>query len=322
MMLDELCLGDYYFESANILRNSLLLNSLLSNSEAWYNVTPKEISSLESVDEMLLRKIFSAHSKTPLELLYLESGNIPIRFILKAKRINFLWYILNEDASCLLHRVFQAQCENPVQGDWVKTVTDDIKEIDLKMNFKDIQKMSEKSFKNLVKSKVKVAAFEFLIKIQATKSKLRNIKYKTLELQNYLKPGNSMTIQDKSFIFEVRSRMLPVKCNFKTGQSDLKCRKCDIDDEDQQHLLTCTALEENTLLPYSEIPEYEMLFCDDPKKIQILENILKTKFKSLINKQIPSAHTSQLNALTSSAATYSKTSKNWIKYIYVYNNKR
>ena len=65
-----------------------------------------------------------------------------------------------------------------------------------------------------------------------------------------------------------------------------------------------------------------MLFCDDPKKIQILENILKTKFKSLINKQIPSAHTSQLNALTSSAATYSKTSKNWIKYIYVYNNKR
>ena len=156
MMLDELCLGDYYFESANILRNSLLLNSLLSNSEAWYNVTPKEISSLESVDEMLLRKIFSAHSKTPLELLYLESGNIPIRFILKAKRINFLWYILNEDASCLLHRVFQAQCENPVQGDWVKTVTDDIKEIDLKMNFKDIQKMSEKSFKNLVKSKVKV----------------------------------------------------------------------------------------------------------------------------------------------------------------------
>ena len=39
MILEELCLGDYHFESANILRNSLLLNSLLSNGEAWYNVT-------------------------------------------------------------------------------------------------------------------------------------------------------------------------------------------------------------------------------------------------------------------------------------------
>ena len=46
----------------------------ISNRDAWYNVTRKEISSLESVDETLIRKIFSAHSKIPLELLYLETG--------------------------------------------------------------------------------------------------------------------------------------------------------------------------------------------------------------------------------------------------------
>ena len=38
-LLDDLCLGDYHFEAANILRNSLLLSSLVSNSETWYNVT-------------------------------------------------------------------------------------------------------------------------------------------------------------------------------------------------------------------------------------------------------------------------------------------
>ena len=38
-LLDELCLGDYYFEAANILRNSLLLSTLLSNSETWYTGT-------------------------------------------------------------------------------------------------------------------------------------------------------------------------------------------------------------------------------------------------------------------------------------------
>ena len=66
-LLDDLCRGDYYFEAANILRNSLLLSTLLSNSETWYDITKREISELESVDNILLRKIFSAHSKTPLE---------------------------------------------------------------------------------------------------------------------------------------------------------------------------------------------------------------------------------------------------------------
>ena len=33
-LLEDLCLGSYYFEAANILRDSLLLSSLLSNSES------------------------------------------------------------------------------------------------------------------------------------------------------------------------------------------------------------------------------------------------------------------------------------------------
>ena len=34
-LLEDLCLGSYYFEVANILKDSLLLSSLLSNSESW-----------------------------------------------------------------------------------------------------------------------------------------------------------------------------------------------------------------------------------------------------------------------------------------------
>ena len=104
----QLCLGSYYFEAANILRNSLLLSSLLSNCESWYNLSTKDIKNLETIDEQLIRRIFSAHSKTAKELLYLESGNIPIRFILMSRRLNFLWYILNESEDSLLHKFFVA----------------------------------------------------------------------------------------------------------------------------------------------------------------------------------------------------------------------
>ena len=46
-MLDNMCLGKFHFEAANILRNSLLLSSLISNSESWYNVTLNDITKLE-----------------------------------------------------------------------------------------------------------------------------------------------------------------------------------------------------------------------------------------------------------------------------------
>ena len=57
-------------------------------------------------------------------------------------------------------------------------------------------------------------------------------------------------------------------------------------------------------LKTANIPQYEMLFSDDPKNIMIIGNILRTKFKLLTDNQTnPSAHTTQLDTVTSSAAT-------------------
>jgi hypothetical protein len=42
--------GDFYFEMAVILRESLLVNSMLSNSESWYNVSKAESVLLETID--------------------------------------------------------------------------------------------------------------------------------------------------------------------------------------------------------------------------------------------------------------------------------
>ena len=61
-LLEDLCLGMYFYESGNILRNSLLLSSLLSNSESWYNVTLQQVEMLEKVDEYYLRKMLYSHS--------------------------------------------------------------------------------------------------------------------------------------------------------------------------------------------------------------------------------------------------------------------
>ena len=159
-MLDDLCLGKFHSEAGNILRNSLLLSTLISNSEAWYNLTNKDISELESVDEALLRKIMSAHSKTPIELLYLETGNIPIRFIIMARRLNFLWYILNEEEDSLIRTCLEAQLDRPSKGDWIRTVKENLHELKIDMDLQTIAGLGKEDFKDIIKKSVNQLSFE------------------------------------------------------------------------------------------------------------------------------------------------------------------
>ena len=64
-MLDGIPFGKFHFEAGVILRNSLLVSSMLFNSEVWYNITKSELELLETVDLMLLRGILKAPNQTP-----------------------------------------------------------------------------------------------------------------------------------------------------------------------------------------------------------------------------------------------------------------
>ena len=64
-MLNMTSLGQYYFEIALILRESILVSKLLFNSEVWYNLSNKQIEKLEQIDEIYLRKILNCPKTTP-----------------------------------------------------------------------------------------------------------------------------------------------------------------------------------------------------------------------------------------------------------------
>ena len=63
--------GPYYFEVGLILRKSLFIKSVLTNSESWYGLKETEIEQLEQVDEMLLRKLLEVGLGCPKEMLFL-----------------------------------------------------------------------------------------------------------------------------------------------------------------------------------------------------------------------------------------------------------
>ena len=103
-ILQGIPFGNYYFEVALILRNSLLVSSMLVNTEAWYNITKSELNLLESIDIQFLKSVLKAPKCTPTEMLYLEFGCIPFSHLIIKRRIVFLHYILNEDENSILNR--------------------------------------------------------------------------------------------------------------------------------------------------------------------------------------------------------------------------
>ena len=274
--LSDLCLGPYYYEAAIILRSSLLLSTVLSNSEAWVNLTKKNIEDLEAIDETFLRNIFcGAHAKTPLETLYLETGCVPIRFILKSRRLNFLYYILSDKEDSLLSNVFRAQVDYPVKGDWVNTIKKDLEELEMNLSYEEIKRNTKEQFKRIVKEHVNEKAFKYLKNLQQTHSKAKPIQYEKFSLQNYLRADNKLTTKEKSFTFALRTRMLELRANFKSGKSDLNCRLCNKHEENQQMLLKCSALNSDHL----STPPYSDLYSEDADKVTRISMILKKKFE-------------------------------------------
>ena len=86
-ILNETSLGNHYFEIADILRESLFINRILWNVETWYDVKKSEVEELEKIDRMLIKRILNVPVSTPSALLYLETGMIPLRYIIQARRL-------------------------------------------------------------------------------------------------------------------------------------------------------------------------------------------------------------------------------------------
>ena len=92
---------------------------------AWHDVKEAELKSLESVDEHLLRSLVKAHSKTPLEFLYLETGAAPIRFLISSRRMIYLQTIVKRSDNEVTKKIYQTQKNDPVRGDNTELVKAD-----------------------------------------------------------------------------------------------------------------------------------------------------------------------------------------------------
>ena len=108
-IVEKISLGKHYFKIAFLLRESIFLSSILTTSEVWYGLSKSGLEELEVLDRSLLKRIFSCPNSTPTAALYLESGCVRVSTIVKARRVNYLQYLLKLPKHEMLSKFFYCQ---------------------------------------------------------------------------------------------------------------------------------------------------------------------------------------------------------------------
>ena len=273
-ILDTVSLGSFVFEIALVLREGLLVNGILYNTEVWYGTNESQINELEDVDRLLLRRILKAPISTPQEALYLELGLLPIPYIIKGRRIMFLHYLMQLEEYEMLHQFFQAQWNQPSRNDWVLTVQENLQELDITLTLQQIKNSSHDTFKNMVLQSCRKLAFSRLLLIQGTHSKMSNIRYDKFQIQPYFLDGAI----DARALFLFRTRMVRVGNNYRGTSDVVSCPLCKIEVDSQEHLLRCTKITN-----MSPNIQYLDIFGEDLTQMKNTLDVLKSALETREN---------------------------------------
>ena len=87
--------------------------------------------------------------------------------------------------------------------------------LNITLTFYEIENMSKKQYKVIIKKSIRIHEFQQLILRQQNMSKGHEIKYgDILSTQPYLLPNNVLSVEDKEDLFSYRCRMNFRKYNF------------------------------------------------------------------------------------------------------------
>ena len=143
--------------------------------------------------------------------------------------------------------------------------------------------MSKAKFKSLVKDRIAKTAFTYLQNLQSSHSKVRNIVYEKLEMQNYIK-SDVLSTEEKQLLFALRTATINVRANFRGAHSTTDCNLClNNVPQTSSHLLDCTTiLRESEKIRNNDRVQLEHVFGDldqQREAVQIFKEALSIKTK-------------------------------------------
>ena len=236
-MCTEISLGFQTYSFAKMLHRSIFINGTMVNMETWPEFSTTRIEMFERIEQGFLRRILEAHSKTPIECLYLELGIMPFRFHLMMKRIMYLYIIMQRNDNEITKQIVLCQKESNCKGDFYSQTKENMEYLSISET--DLSESITKMKENLDK-KTKKKAFQYLIGKATNHSKVNENLYTDCEgLSHY--DDTRFTPDLINVLFKFRTRMFLVKNNFRNNyiNTNTLCPVCNDEEDTQEHLFEC-----------------------------------------------------------------------------------
>ena len=254
-----------------------------------------DLKDLEILDHKILKTILGAHSKVPIEQLYLETGSLPISVVIIVRRMSYLHTILKKHDDESVKKIYNAQKESPCKGDWINLVENDWKTLGIDLTDETIANMNKNEFKKVIKTKAQQHAFYVLTNMQNKHKKVKHIQYSNLNSPQQYLCSQKFNFNLSSLLFNLRCESVKnVKANFHTMYSgDVSCPLCLSDTDSQQHLLKCPQITNELSTKDKELLQtviYSHIFGDIDEQYRVtrmFQTIIRIRERLLAARSLP-----------------------------------
>ena len=235
--------GDADMKTRLMLLESVVKLTLLSNVETWCMISTKEESSITTKHHEILCTVLGLKRSTPYYGIIGETGIWPYIHVITYKKLMFLHHLVHSEDRRVSKRIVLVQESQQMEDTWYSELKDKAKEMQLEIKTKEVEKYEKSTWKKMVKEKIKENIERELQQQYETKSKLRFLKDKPFQEEEYLNVGNAAQCQN---IMEIRLNMVDLKMNFKGMYEDTVCTGCFEKEETTEHFIQCKKMQELT----------------------------------------------------------------------------
>ena len=251
-LVRETGLGVHTVSVYLLLYQALFLSCITFNSQAWSNIKEADLDQLEKLQLRCLKKILQLPRSTANSFVFLEFGELPIRYIIDRNQLTFLYHVYHLQEDDPVRIMWEMMKKLPGEKNWWGRVKGLLTKYQISMDH--VKTMAKSSYKKLVKERVKEVALNSLREQCREKIRTRSLSYSSLNTQSYLQ---ELYPNQAKAILQCRSKTLDIKEHRQYMYKDMVCRLCNEADETLDHVVNCGCLDKiDTSVLYSDNQEF------------------------------------------------------------------
>ena len=232
-MCTDITLGFYVLQALMLTYKVVFIQTLLYGASVWTNLTKGEINKMQILQLQYLKRSLQVPRSTCNCVVFLELGVLPVIYEIHARKLTFLHHVLSLSEDDPVSKAYKEQGKYLMERNWANEIKELRERYELEQI--DVEKVEKKTWKKMVKKKVREKALVELCRERTSLS--RTSEYpdeKELAPKKYLKDLNAVHAR---ILFRIRCKNWDLKEWRQYMYEDKLCRLCEQDDESLEHVL-------------------------------------------------------------------------------------